>query len=70
MLISNEPPCLDAVYQVRFALPDSTHSVPALELGIQTQWFEVAATPGQYWVGYRIIAISQAQTASIEAWLG
>ncbi|MET0332479.1 MAG: PilZ domain-containing protein [Dyella sp.] len=70
MVISSEPPCLDAVYQVRFALPDSAPSLPPLELGIQTQWFEVAATPGQYWVGYRIIAINQAQTAAIEAWLG
>jgi hypothetical protein len=72
LLISSRPPRSEALYQVSMALPgagrllDQTHTV---EAGIQEQWHEPAATPGQIWAGYRIVAISDADAERLEAWL-
>ena len=68
MLISAQPPCSEAIYQLGFDLPGSEPAV-TLELGVQAQWYAAAATPGQYWAGYRIIAISDEHQAALERWL-
>ncbi|WP_158880238.1 PilZ domain-containing protein [Rhodanobacter sp. L36] len=72
LLISSKAPRSEAIYQVSMALAESgrllTQSQP-IELGIQEQWNEPAATPGQIWAGYRIVAISDADAARLESWL-
>jgi hypothetical protein len=72
LLISSKAPRSEAIYQVSVALPGSgrllTQSQP-VELGIQEQWHEPAASPGQIWAGYRIVAVSDADAARLESWL-
>lgn len=68
MLMCREPLNNDAIYQIRFTLPDS-RSGTTLEVGVHEQWTEEAATAGQHWSGVRIIAISAAAEASLEQWL-
>jgi hypothetical protein len=72
LLIGSKAPRSEAIYQVSMALQESgrllTQSQP-IELGIQEQWNEPAATPGQIWAGYRIVAISDADAARLESWL-
>jgi hypothetical protein len=70
MLIGLRAPATDAVYQVSLALPDAYGKRQTIQLGIQEQWHEPAAAPGQYWSGYRIVAASDEDAHVIEAWLG
>jgi hypothetical protein len=72
LLISAQAPRSEALYQVSMILPGSgrmlAESQP-IELGIQEQWHESAASSGQIWAGYRIVAITDADAARLESWL-
>ncbi|HUB90211.1 MAG TPA: PilZ domain-containing protein [Dyella sp.] len=69
LLISPHTPRSEAVYQVSLSLPTHEASMPTIEVGIQEQWHEPAATPGQIWSGFRIIAIGNNDAALLERWL-
>ncbi len=72
LLISAQAPRSEAIYQVSVSLPTSGRALVApqpIEAGIQEQWHEAAASPGQIWAGYRIVAISDADAARLESWL-
>src|SRR5690349_17937046 len=69
LLISQRAPRGEAVYQVSLSLPALDGSMPTIEVGIQEQWHEPAATPGQIWSGFRIIAIGSNDAAQLERWL-
>jgi hypothetical protein len=72
LLISAQAPRSEALYQVSMTLPGSgrmlSQSQP-IEVGIQEQWHESAASSGQIWAGYRIVAITDADAARLESWL-
>lgn len=72
LLISAQAPRSEALYQVSMTLPGSgrllAQSQP-IEVGIQEQWHEAAASSGQIWAGYRIVAITDTDAARIESWL-
>ena len=69
MLIGRRKLNDDALYQLRFQLPDRTGQQHVLEAGVHEQWSEPAAISGQYWAGLRIIAMSEADTAVLNDWL-
>lgn len=72
LLIGSQAPRSEAIYQVSVPLPKTSpllKATPPIELGIQEQWQEPAANPGQIWSGYRIVAISDADSARLEYWL-
>jgi len=72
MLISAQAPRSEALYQVSLTLPGSERMLAQsqpIEIGIQEQWHEPAASSGQIWAGYRIVAITDADAARIESWL-
>ena len=72
LLISTQAPRSEALYQVSLTLPASGRALiqsQPLEAGIQEQWHESAASPGQIWAGYRIVAISDADAARLDGWL-
>jgi hypothetical protein len=57
---------------VKLPLPEAGQdpTVAALiEVGIQEQWHDPAASPGQVWAGYRIVAISDADSHRLHGWL-
>lgn len=66
LLIGGRAPRSEGIYQVRLPLPDASGSI---ELGLQEQWHEPAASGGQYWAGYRIIAIDSTHGELLERWL-
>jgi hypothetical protein len=72
LLISAQAPRSEALYQVSMILPGAgrllAQSQP-IEVGIQEQWHEAAASSGQIWAGYRIVAITDADAARLESWL-
>jgi hypothetical protein len=69
LLIGTHAPRRDAVYQVRLPLPGPDARASTIEVGIQAQWHEPAASPGQVWAGYRIIAITSNDATRLEHWL-
>lgn len=72
LLIGSQAPRSEAIYQISLPLPKiatALKSTPSIEVGIQEQWQEPAANPGQVWAGYRIVAISDADAARLEYWL-
>ncbi|MCE5232611.1 MAG: PilZ domain-containing protein [Mizugakiibacter sp.] len=69
MLISHEPVREDALYQLSFRLAGADGVVRMLEMGVHEQWSEPAAVPGQYWAGFRIIALGEDDAVVLDAWL-
>ncbi|GAA0251222.1 PilZ domain-containing protein [Rhodanobacter caeni] len=71
MLISSRAPRSEALYQVSLTLPAQPGLQPSqpIEVGIQEQWQAAAASPGQIWAGYRIVAISDADAGHLDRWL-
>lgn len=68
LLIASEAPRNEAIYQLRLPLPGLAGET-TIEVGVQEQWHEDAATPGQVWAGYRIIAIGDDEAAQLQRWL-
>ncbi|PWK81877.1 PilZ domain-containing protein [Fulvimonas soli] len=69
LVISANPPRSEAIYQLRLPLSGLGRTPQHIEVGVQEQWQEQAATPGQVWAGYRIVAISSEDNARLQAWL-
>lgn len=69
LLIGSETPRNEAIYQLRLPLPGLGEASPTIEVGVQEQWHEQAATPGQVWAGYRIIAIGDREATQLQCWL-
>jgi hypothetical protein len=69
MLISRREPVDEAIYQFRMYLPDGRGSGHTITVGAQEQWHEPAATPGQFWAGFRIISIDDEDARALDAWL-
>ncbi|MDE1892893.1 MAG: PilZ domain-containing protein [Pseudomonadota bacterium] len=72
MLILQERPRREALYQVSVALPSSGRALlqsQPIEIGIQEQWQEAAASSDQIWAGFRIIAITDVDATRLEGWL-
>ena len=71
LLIGPHTPRSEALYQASVALPATSRmrdGLPSIEVGIQEQWHEPAAS-GQVWAGYRIVAISADDVTQLERWL-
>jgi hypothetical protein len=72
LLISTQAPRSEALFQVKLPLPESGQdlgSAALIEVGIQEQWHDHAASPGQVWAGYRIVAISDTDAERLHGWL-
>ncbi len=69
LLISPVAPHNEAIYQLRLPLPDNGGGGTHIDAGVQEQWHDRRASQDQVWAGYRIIAISDADTALLQAWL-
>lgn len=66
LLISGIPLVDDALYQLRFQLPDHSQ---AIEVGAHLLWQNSANVPGQSWSGFRFITVPDASQALLKAWL-
>ena len=67
LLIASAPLAEDALYQLRFNLPDTDgHSV---EIGAHVLWRDDASAPGQSWVGLRFLGLAPQATRSLREWV-
>lgn len=69
LLISTASPHSEAIYQVRLPLPGNGNTPQYIEVGVQEQWHDHAASADQIWTGYRIISINEDDKARLDAWL-
>lgn len=65
LLIAGVPMAGDALYQLRFALPDGGGPV---ELGAHVLWQDGGAAPGQAWVGLRFLGVPPEAARRLRAW--
>ncbi|MGE7137211.1 PilZ domain-containing protein [Luteibacter sp. NPDC031894] len=70
MLLVSGAPVHGGVYQVAFTLPDAQHREHRVEIGIQEQWHEPAASAGHFWSGYRIVSAGEDDVRAIDEWIG
>jgi len=68
LLIASEALADDALYQLRFALPDGTAAQP-VDVGAHLLWRDRASAPDQVWAGFRFIAVSETQARRLRAWI-
>lgn len=69
MLISRRAPVDEGIYQFRMYLPDGRGSGHTITVGVQEQWHVPAAVPGQFWAGFRILAIDENDARALDQWL-
>ena len=67
LLIASTPMVEDALYQLRFNLPDS--SGPGVEVGAHVLWRDDASAPGQSWIGLRFLGLAPQATRSLREWI-
>jgi hypothetical protein len=68
LVMSNAPLVPDALYQLRFSLPDGPTRT-ALEVGAHLLWRDQASAPGQAWAGFRFITMSEQQMLQLRRWI-
>lgn len=68
LVMSNAPLVVDALYQLRFALPDGV-SRTSFEVGAHLLWRDQASAPGQAWTGFRFITMSDQQMQQLRRWI-
>lgn len=66
MLIVDEALPEEALFQLRFPLGEGG---PMLDIGAQAMWVDPACSPGRWWIGLRIIDITDADQRRLDRWL-
>ena len=57
----------DALYQVRFTLPDGVEH--PVEVGAHVLWLAEASAPGQFWAGLRFLGLAPEFKRRLRAWI-
>ena len=68
LVMSSAPLTVDALYQLRFTLPDGV-SRTAFEVGAHLLWQDKTSTPGQTWTGFRFITMLESELQQLRHWL-
>jgi hypothetical protein len=69
LLIANRRLPDDALFQLRFQLPDHLPGARALEVGAHVLWQDKAGAPGQSWVGMRFLGLSPEALQRLRLWV-
>jgi hypothetical protein len=70
LLVASAPLLDDALYQLRFEIPDRTGRTVKLDVGAHLIWVGSANTPGQSWAGLRFLTISEEHLVTLRHWIG
>jgi hypothetical protein len=68
LLLASAPLHEDALYQLRFALPQHGREVQ-IDVGVHLLWSERANAPGQAWAGFRFLTIAPAHRELLRQWI-
>lgn len=69
MLITSHDVPDECLYQVQFQLRDREGLAHKLELGVQCLWSEAARVERTFWVGCKIIDISEPEQRLLDDWV-
>ncbi|MBW8311377.1 MAG: PilZ domain-containing protein [Rhizobium sp.] len=69
LLILGQPLTSDALFQLRFSLPDDAGHTRMVEVGAHELWSDEAAAPGQVWTGFRFIDVAPEDVSFIRGWV-
>lgn len=69
LLILGEPVISDALFQLRFSLPQDNHPGRVVDVGAHELWSDDAAAPGQVWTGFRFIDVGPEDVGYIREWV-
>lgn len=69
MLLASTQLCDDALFQLRFHLPDASARGHAMEVGAHQLWSDAASMPGQFWAGFRFIDVGPEDALRLRAWI-
>lgn len=69
LMVCEEEVATDALFQLGFELVDSDGNSQPINVGVQEMWCEAANIPGQFWVGFHFIDISDDNLNAVESWL-
>jgi hypothetical protein len=58
----------DALFQLRFQLPDGLPGAPPLEVGAHVLWQDRAGAPGQFCVGMRFLGLAPEAVQRLRLW--
>lgn len=67
LLIASTQLTEDALYQLRFDLPDGAQDI---EVGAHILWCDSASAPGQSWAGVRFLGLAPQATRNLREWIG
>ncbi|WP_240125396.1 PilZ domain-containing protein [Thermomonas alba] len=59
----------DALFQLRFQLPDGQRDAPPLEVGAHVLWQAQAGAPGQSLIGMRFLGLSPDALQRLHLWV-
>ncbi|MFC6841674.1 PilZ domain-containing protein [Xanthomonas theicola] len=68
LLLASAPLHEDALYQLRFAMPQLGRDVQ-IDVGVHLLWSERCNAPGQAWTGFRFLTIAPAQRDLLRQWI-
>ncbi|WP_225042451.1 PilZ domain-containing protein [Xanthomonas campestris] len=69
LLLASVPLNDDALYQLRFSLPERAGRATEIDVGVHLLWSEAAHAPGQAWVGFRFLTMSETHRQRLRAWI-
>ena len=69
LLLASAPLVDDALYQLRFTLPQPGAAPVTVEAGMHALWQDRHHASGQTWVGLRAIAVPDDQLQALRRWL-
>lgn len=69
LLLASRPLANDALYQFRFTLDCGDGQPAPIEIGAHLLWNDQASAPGQQWIGFRFIGLSDRCLRVLRAWV-
>lgn len=69
LLLASVPLHDDALYQLRFALPERAGRATEIDVGVHLLWSEAAHAPGKAWAGFRFLTMSEPHRQRLRAWI-
>ncbi|MCY7312540.1 MAG: PilZ domain-containing protein [Pseudoxanthomonas sp.] len=70
LLVASAPLLDDALYQLRFDIPDRSGRTLRIDAGAHLIWVGSANTPGQSWAGLRFLTMSEPHLLALRQWIG
>ena len=69
LLLASVPVVEDALYQLRFPVPDRNGHETHIDVGAHLLWSEQAHAPGQAWAGLRFLTLDRQHREVLRHWI-